>query len=303
MKRHFLSVFDLSRDDIFRILDRTGKYKQDKEHRRFEQPLTNSSVGMIFEKLSTRTRVSFEVGINDLGGKCIYMDPRDMQLGRGETISDTAKVLSTYLDGVIIRTYEQERIEEFADSSTIPVINALTDREHPTQILSDLYSIQEKGIDIENFKLAYVGDGNNISNSFIAAAAIIGFKIAIATPSGFEPDTYIIESARRMNVDLELIGDPVQAVKDSNVIYTDVWISMGQQKEKEKVQKAFEPFQVNRDLVSFAENNCLIMHCLPAHRGVEITEDILDSENSIVLEQAENKLHSGKSILEFFMGS
>lgn len=302
MTRHLLSIFDLEKEEILKILGNTKKLKEDKQKNKYDHTLKNRSIGMIFEKLSTRTRVSFEVGINDLGAKCIYMDPRDMQLGRGETISDTSRVLSRYLDGVIIRTYGQERIEEFAQSSSIPVINALTDREHPTQIISDLFSIQEQGIDIENFKLAYIGDGNNIANSFIAAAAVVGFSLSIATPTGFEPDRNIVDRAKKMNVDLELTNNPNEAVKSANVIYTDVWISMGQQKEKEKIQKTFEPYQVNSELVSCADPECLIMHCLPAHRGVEITEDILSSDNSIVFTQAENKLHGGKSILEFFMG-
>ncbi len=303
MTRHLLSIFDLEKTEILEILDRTKKLKENKLRHQYDHSLRNRSVGMIFEKLSTRTRVSFEVGINDLGAKCIYMDPRDMQLGRGETISDTSRVLSSYLDGVIIRTFGQERIEEFAFSSSIPVINALTDQEHPTQIISDLFSIQEQEIDIENFKLAYIGDGNNIANSFIAAAAVIGFSLSIATPTGFEPDRHIIERAKKKNVDLELTSEPNEAVASANVIYTDVWISMGQQKEKEKVHKTFEPFQVNRELASHADPECIIMHCLPAHRGVEITDDILNSEKSIVFTQAENKLHSGKSILEFFMGN
>lgn len=301
MTRHFLSIKDLSKDEIHTILDRTKQLKVNKKREIYEHSLENKSVGMIFEKLSTRTRVSFEVGINDLGGKCIYMDPRDMQLGRGETISDTSRVLSSYLDAVIIRTYGQDRIEEFAGSSSIPVINALTDLEHPTQILSDLFSIQEQGIDIENFKLAYLGDGNNIANSFIFAASLLGFKLTIATPGGYEPNEFVVKTARDNNADIELTESPEDAADNADVIYTDVWISMGQEKEKEKVLQVFKPYQLNSALLEISKDSCIIMHCLPAHRGIEITDEVINSERSIIFEQAENKLHCSKSILEFFI--
>ena len=301
MTKHFLSVFDLKKNEIMQILDKTKILKEEKKNKRQNNSLRNKTVGMIFEKLSTRTRVSFEVGINDLGGDCIYMDPRDMQLGRGETIPDTAKVLSTYLDGVIIRTYGQNRVEEFAANSSIPVINALTDLEHPTQILSDLFSIQEKGIDIENFNLAYLGDGNNIANSFICASALIGFNLKIATPKGFEPDEGILKRAGEMQKEPELTHDPVEAVRGADVVYTDVWVSMGQETDEERKLELFKPFQVNKKIMDKAKENCLVMHCLPAHRGVEITDEVLSCNNSIVFQQAENKLHCGKSILEYFM--
>jgi len=303
MTKHFLSVFDLKRNEIMQILNNTRILKEEKNLKRENNSLHNKTIGLIFEKLSTRTRVSFEVGINDLGGKCIYMDPRDMQLGRGETISDTARVLSTYLDGVIIRTYGHERIEEFANNSSIPVINALTDLEHPTQILSDMYSIMENGIDIEEFKLAYLGDGNNIANSFICASAIMGFNLTVATPKGYEPNEEILKKAGDMNNLPVLTNDPSEAVKGADVIYTDVWVSMGQEADEDKKLKLFKPFQVNTKILGTAVKNCLVMHCLPAHRGVEITDDVLNSKNSIVFEQAENKLHCGKSILQYFLGN
>lgn len=300
MVRHFLSILDLSREDIHQILNRADVLKnRDKEI----LPLEAKNIGMIFEKLSTRTRVSFEAGINDLGGRCIYLNPRDMQLGRGETIPDTARVLSSYLDGIIIRTYGQERMTEFSENSSVPVINALTDAEHPTQILSDLYTIMHSGVDIERFRMAYLGDGNNIANSFILAASILGFELAVATPPGFEPDSELVSRIIRSGSSIEITNDPVKAATGADVIYTDVWISMGQEREKEEIIETFEPFQVNRKLLEYASDKCLVMHCLPAHRGMEISEEVISSSNSVVFQQAENKLHCGRSVLEFFFGN
>lgn len=302
MPRHFLSIFDLTNKEFKTLFKRAAQLKKQKKSGKEHKALKGKSIGMIFEKLSTRTRVSFEVAIIDLGAACLYMNPSDLQLGRGESIGDTAKILSSYLDGVIIRTYEQERIEEFAKHSSVPVINALTDLGHPTQIAADLFTIVEAGKKLNKIKLAYVGDGNNIVNSFIGAASILGFELSIATPKGYEPDREFLKKAQEIgNGSVEIVNDPIKAVENADVLYTDVWVSMGQEKETKKKQKAFKPFQINESLLAKANPGAIVMHCLPAHKGEEITEDVLEGPNSVVYEQAENKLHMGKAILEMFL--
>jgi len=302
MPRHLLSIFDLSKKDFKTLFKRAAQLKKEKKSGKSHEALKRRSIGMIFEKLSTRTRVSFEVAINDLGAACLYMNPSDLQLGRGESIADTAKILSSYLDGIIIRTYEQDRIEEFAQHSTVPVINALTDLGHPTQIAADLFTIVEAGKKLNKIKLAYVGDGNNIVNSFIGAASILGFSLSVATPKGYEPDSEFLKKAIESgNGSIEVINDPKIAVENADVLYTDVWVSMGQEKETKKKQKIFKPFQINKVLLSLANPGAIVMHCLPAHKGEEITEEVLEGPNSVVYEQAENKLHMGKAILEMFL--
>lgn len=297
MGRNLLAVSDLKKNEIRGIIRRAGELKELKKQGGSSRNLEGMSVGLLFEKQSTRTRLSFEAGLFDLGARAIYMNPADTQLGRGETIADTAKILSSYLDGIIIRTYGQEKAVELAENSTVPVINALTDLEHPTQIISDLFSISEQGINPEKFKLAFLGDGNNIVNSFVAASAIMGFDLSVAVPRGHEPDPTIMgEAAEHGSSKIEVTYDPVSAVRNADVIYTDVWISMG---EERKSTDTFRPFQVNRKLLSLCSKKPLIMHCLPAHRGEEITAGVMDSPSCIAFTQAENKLHAGKAILEF----
>lgn len=304
MPKHFLSIFDLKKAEIEKIVQRSAQLKKEKKESITHHSLLGKTIGMVFEKLSTRTRVSFQVAINDLGASPIYLNTSEMQLGRGEIIPDTAKVLSSYLDGVIIRTYGQERITEFAENSSVPVINALTDLEHPTQIVADLFTVQEQGIDISSFNLTYIGDGNNITNSFIAASALMGYNITICCPKGFEPNEEILSKSRKIGQNkIEIDHNPASAVKDADVIYTDVWVSMGQENESDGKENVFEPYQINKNLLSNAREDIVIMHCLPAHRGEEITDEVLSSKNSVVFDQAENKLHAGKAILEYYFKS
>ena len=297
MGRNLLAISDLKKKDIKEIIRRTGELKELKKQGKSPKSLEGMSVGLLFEKQSTRTRVSFETGLFDLGARAVYMNPADTQIGRGETVADTAKVLSSYLDGIIIRTYGQENLQELADNSAVPVINALTDLEHPTQIISDLFSISEQGINPERFKLAFLGDGNNIANSFVAASAIMGFDLAVSVPPGYEPDPTIMDEATEHgNSEIEVTHNPASAVRDADVIYTDVWVSMG---EERKGIDIFRPFQVNKKLLSFCRKNPIVMHCLPAHRGEEITAEVMDGPRCVAFTQAENKLHAGKAILEF----
>ena len=297
MGRSLLAISDLKKNDIKGIIRRAGELKELKKQGESPKSLEGMSVGLLFEKQSTRTRLSFEAGLFDLGAQAVYMNPADTQLGRGETIADTAKVVSSYLDGVIIRTYGQKKLQEFVYNSAVPVINALTDLEHPTQIISDLFSISEQGIDLGKFKLAFLGDGNNIANSFVVASAIMGFNLSVSVPPGHEPDATIMGEAMELgNSEIEVTYNPASAVRDADVIYTDVWVSMGEQR---KGTDAFRPFQVNTRLLSYCRKNPFIMHCLPAHRGEEITAEVMDSPRCVAFTQAENKLHAGKAILEF----
>jgi ornithine carbamoyltransferase len=254
---------------------------------------------MIFEKPSTRTRVSFEVAIYQLGGYPVYLSPTELQLSRGETIKDTAQVLSRYLDAVVIRTFSHNTIEEFAKWSTVPVINALTDEHHPCQALADIMTIIEKKGKLQGIKLTFVGDGNNVANSLIEASALVEIKINIATPEGCEPLMEIIEKAKAFT-EVKIFHDPQEAVKDADVIYTDVWLSMGEEENIKKKEK-FKNFQLNTELLKKAKSDAIVMHCLPAHRGEEITDEVLDSPQSVVLDQAENRLYTEKAILEFLL--
>jgi ornithine carbamoyltransferase len=300
--RHFLRISDITKKELNSLFKRASKLKAEKKSGRIRTSLRGKSIGLVFEKLSTRTRVSFEVAINDLGANALYLNPNDLQLGRGETIADTSKILSSYLDGVILRTYEQERLEEFAASATVPVINALTDLEHPTQIVSDLFTLRETGLDLGKMKFAYIGDGNNVVNSFIGAAAMLGFRFSIAAPKGFEPNLKALSRIMPLgNADIEIVNDPARAASGADVLYTDVWVSMGQEKDAKKRKEIFRPYQLNKKLLSCAKKGAFVMHCLPAHRGEEITDEVADGPNSIIFEQAENKLHTGKAILEMFV--
>ena len=297
MKRDFLRVFDLNKDEFFSLINKAIYFKKSKGL--FNNSLSGKSIGMIFEKPSTRTRVSFEVATYQLGGYSVYLSPRELQLSRGETIKDTAQVLSRYLDAVVIRTFSHNIIEEFAKWSTVPVINALTDEHHPCQALADIMTIMEKKGRLQGIKLTFVGDGNNVANSLIEASALVGIKINIATPEGCEPLKEIIEKATDFT-EVKVFHDPQEAVKDADVVYTDVWLSMGEEENIKKKEK-FKGFQLNTELLKKAKSDVIIMHCLPAHRGEEITDEVLDSPQSVVLDQAENRLYTEKAILEFLL--
>lgn len=306
MKKDLLTIGDLSKEDIEGILEKSRILKAKQKNREPYCPLIGKTLGMFFEKASTRTRVSFEVGIYQLGGQGIFLTPQDLQIGRGESIADTARVLSRYIDGLMIRTFSQRMVEEMAKHAAIPVINGLTDTHHPCQILSDLFTIKEKKGNLKGLKLCYIGDGNNIANSLIEGAAKVGMNIALACPEGYEPDEKIIqnssEGSKKAGAALEILRDPLKAAQGADILYTDVWASMGQESEREKRLKVFRPYQINRKIVEAAKEEVLIMHCLPAHRGEEITNDVIDGRNSIVLDQAENRLHTQKAILEILMG-
>ncbi len=302
MKKDFLSVYDLTRRDFDRIFSHAANLKAMLKDGIIYQPLAGKTLGMIFDKSSTRTRLSFEAGMYQLGGLAIYLNSRDTQLGRGETIADTARIVSRYLDAVMIRTFSQESVEEFARHATIPIINGLTDLMHPCQIVSDLFTIVEKKGGYEGLKIAYVGDGNNVANSWIDAATKLPFKLALACPKGYDPDARILERGRKKAPKgVTLHRDPVQAVKNADVVYTDVWASMGQEDEQEARVKVFESYQVNRELMRHAKPDAVVMHCLPAHRGEEISAEVLDGPRSVVWDEAENRLHVQKAILEILM--
>ncbi len=261
---------------------------------------------MIFEKSSTRTRVSFEVGMNQLGGTSIYLNPTDLQLGRGETLEDTARVLGRYVDAIVYRAMHHADVVRFAEATSVPVINGLDDLEHPCQVISDLYTIQEATDGREDLKLSYVGDGNNVCNSLLLGCALSGIDIAVGCPPGYEPDAGIVEQASAVAADsgssIEILSDPKRAVAGADIVYTDVWVSMGMEEEKSEREKAFAPYQVNRELLGASGKDPFVMHCLPAHRGLEITDDVIDGRRSLVWDQAENRLHVQKTILTRLIG-
>ncbi|MBI5571913.1 MAG: ornithine carbamoyltransferase [Desulfomonile tiedjei] len=293
--RHFLTLDDCSREELLGLLKRTGELKSGIPRSGKAKPLEGRYVGMIFEKPSTRTRVSFHVGISQLGGQAIFLNSREIQIGRGEPIRDTARVLSRYLDAIIIRTFGHNVLEEFARWSSIPVVNGLSDSHHPCQILGDLFTLQERGVDVLTMKAAWVGDGNNVANSWIEAASILGFSLKLACPEGYDPQL-TGDSGK-----VTLVRDPSEAVQDADVVSTDVWASMGQEDEADVRQEVFRGYQVNSELLKGARKNVYVLHCLPAHRGEEITEEVMESAHSLVWDEAENRLHVQKAILEMLV--
>jgi ornithine carbamoyltransferase len=298
-KRDFLAIPDFSTEELYDLLDLAARLKSREERSR---PLEGMTLAMIFEKSSTRTRVSFEVGTWQLGGQALFLSSRDIQLGRGEPIRDMARVLSRYVDGIMIRTFAHEGIEELARHATVPVINGLTDLLHPCQVLADLLTIQEEfGRDLAGRKVAWIGDGNNMANSWLNAAYRFGFELRLACPEGYQPDAAILERARGA-ARIVLTTDPMEAAAGAEVINTDVWTSMGQEEETAAREKAFEGYHVDAAMMSRAASNAIFLHCLPAHRGEEVAEDVFEGPASRVFEEAENRLHVQKAILVRLMG-
>jgi ornithine carbamoyltransferase len=296
MKRDLISILDMEKD-IEDVISLALKVKRDRYSKRSE--LDGRTVGMIFEKPSTRTRISLETAITQLGGHGIYLNPNDMQMGRGETVEDTAHVLSGFLDAITYRAFSHENVLRLAKNASIPVINALDDVEHPLQVLADYMTIAEKKGRTNNLKFSYVGDGNNMVNSLVLGCALLGMDMSIGTPEQYKPNEKYIAKAREIakstGAKILTTTNPKEAVADADIIYTDVWISMGEEKQKEIKEKAFKPFQVNGDLVSEAKKDYIFMHCLPAHRGLEVTDEVADSINSVIFQEAENRLHSAKA--------
>ena len=293
MKRHFVSVFDLSQDEIHKIFELTKKLKESQKKGIEHKVLKDRTLAMVFEKPSLRTRVTFETGMTQLGGHAIYLAPADIQLGKRESVGDVARNLARWVDFIMARVFVHKTVEELSEYAAIPVINALSDVEHPCQIMADLFTIVEHRGSLETLTIAYVGDGNNVCNSFIAASSILGFGLHIATPSGYEPAK---EYAARSNC-VSLMTDPRKAVAGADVVYTDVWTSMGQEQEAAERKRIFATYQINHALLAHAKQDHLVMHCLPAHRGEEITDEVIDGPNSVVLDEAENRLHVQKAIL------
>jgi ornithine carbamoyltransferase len=303
VKKNILSIIDMEKKDLDRLFERAKELKQRKKEGILDRPLAGKTLGLIFEKASTRTRVSFEAAMQQLGGSSMFISSQDTHMVRKEPIKDTARVLSRYLDAVAIRTYSQEMLEEFSRYADIPVINALTDMYHPCQVLSDIQTVIECKGGYENRKIAWVGDGNNVAQSWISAASVLGLNLYMACPEGYFPDERILEDARETGKGKIQIGtDPEAAVKDADVINTDVWASMGKEEEAEKRKNAFLPYQVNAKLVSKAKPDVIVMHCLPAHRDEEITEEVMEGERSVVWDQSENKMHMQKAVLEALLG-
>jgi ornithine carbamoyltransferase len=303
---HLISIGDLTKDQIHSILNLSEKLKKQQKEGVQHHLLKGKTLGMIFTKSSTRTRVSFEVGMYQLGGNSLFLSSNDIQLGRGETIYDTAQVLSRYLDGIMIRTFSHNDVEDLAKYGSIPIINGLTDLMHPCQILADLLTVYEHKETLEGLKMAYIGDGNNVANSLIQGCAKVGMNISVASPKGFECNSSIVHEARfdakANNCEIQLTDDPEEAIAEADVVYSDTWISMGQESEKETKIKTFMPYQINAELFSKAKEDAIFLHCLPAYRGYEVTEDVIDGPQSVIFDEAENRLHAQKAIMVMLMG-
>ena len=295
--KHLLKMLDLSKEEIIDILNLADQLKYELKHNIAHRHLQGKTLGMIFQKSSTRTRVSFETGMFQLGGQALFLSSRDLQIGRGEPVQDTARVLSRYLDGIMIRTFEQKEVEDLAEYGSIPIINGLTDFCHPCQVLADLMTIREHKGRFEGLKMCYIGDGNNMANSLIVGGLKVGMEVAVACPAGYEPDAAILEFANQTGK-FTFTNDVKEAAKDADVIFTDVWASMGQEGEAEKRRQAIEGvYQINDDLLRVAKPDVMIQHCLPAHRGEEITAEVFEAHAEEIFDEAENRLHAQKAVM------
>ena len=298
MSKHFLAISDSSEDEILEIFNLAGDLKSKQKNGEPHKFLEGKTLAMIFAKPSTRTRVSFEVGMFQLGGHALYLGPNDIQIGKRESVGDVSQVLSRYIDIIMARLFGHEDILELAKHATVPIVNGLTDLLHPCQIMADLFTIYEKKGQRDNLKIVYLGDGNNVTNSWINIASKIPMTLSLAIPEGYDPDDEVLKSARQSGIsEIQIFRSPAEAAQNADVIYTDVWASMGQEDEAEKRKIAFRDFQVNADLLKPAAADCLVMHCLPAHRGDEITDEVIDGPHSIVFDEAENRLHVQKAIM------
>jgi ornithine carbamoyltransferase len=302
MKKDLLSFADMKPEDFEDIWLRAARLKKMLKEGKEHASLKGKTLGMIFDKSSTRTRISFEVGMYHLGGIALFLNSRDTQIGRGETLADSARMMSRYLNGIMIRTFAQESVEELASYASIPVINGLTDLLHPCQILADLFTIREKKGSYEGVKVAYIGDGNNVANSWIEAATHLPFELTLACPESYDPDERIMEESKKDGEGrVQLYRDPYEAVKGADVLYTDVWTSMGQEAESQERKSIFKNYQINAKLLEAAKKDAIVMHCLPAHRGEEISADVIYGPQSVVIDEAENRLHVQKAVLEILI--
>lgn len=298
--KHLLTMQDLNKEEILQILDLADQLKYERKHQIPHRHLEGKSVGLIFQKSSTRTRVSFETGIYQLGGQPLFLSSRDLQIGRGEPVQDTARVLSRYLDMIMIRTFDQKEVEDLAKNGSIPVINGLTDYSHPCQVLADLMTIRERYGILEGLKMCYIGDGDNMANSLIVGGLLVGMQVSVATPVDYKPDAKVMDFAKDYAT-FSWISEPKEAIKDADVVITDTWASMGMEEEKEIRQKAFQGYTVDDDLMALAKPQAMVQHCLPAYRGQEITEKVFEDHADEIFEEAENRLHAQKAVMVLLM--
>lgn len=303
--KHFISIHDTTKEEFSQLLSLAAKLKDEQKKGIEHHILKGKTLGMIFSKSSTRTRVSFEVGMYQLGGHALFLSSNDIQLGRGESIYDTANVMSRFVDGIMIRTFDHQDVLDLAEYGSIPIINGLTDLLHPCQALTDMLTIQEHKGRLRGLKMAYIGDGNNMAHSLMYACAKTGMDISVASPKGYECDPEVVKNAKADAKDNDcsviLTNDPVEAIKDADVVYTDTWASMGQEDEKAERIKVFKDYQVNKELFGYSKPDSIFMHCLPAYRGYEVTEDVIDSERSVIFDEAENRLHAQKAVMAMLM--